>query len=240
MYLIVSFWGCASDKFYEPEISHLRPNWSTPIFLCVDFIIIHTKKNRHAPIRPETRYLGLIKSRLALHFLLWCTSFRICWLLNTLTMLMFRIVTLRILVGFECSWVRWNDLDLYFTTHPRTFKSDKYSQSYSPKHQHCRLQRDLENHREGGTNLFAITVKWMYQSEDSTTGTSTPPQRYYLETSKFLRIKYRYNTWGVRGFWICFVSELHSRYIFKNVPAQLNTNVSLVNAYKCLQMPAVH
>ena len=63
---------------------------------------------------------------------------------------MFWAVTLGILAGFQCSWVRWNALDLYFITHPRTLKSDKYTQSYGSKHPHYRLQRDLENHKGGG------------------------------------------------------------------------------------------
>ena len=37
--LIVRFCGCAPHKFYDPEISQLRPIWSAPIFFCVYFIV---------------------------------------------------------------------------------------------------------------------------------------------------------------------------------------------------------
>ena len=55
-----------------------------------------------------------------------------------------------------------------------------------------------------------------------------PPRVSIWKPRNSCQLSY-YNTWGARIFWICFVSDLHSRDICKKVLARLNTKGSLVN-----------
>ena len=54
-------------------------------------------------------------------------------------MLTFLIRTLRVLLRFQCSWMRWKEDALLFPTHPRTLKTEQYSQCQSRKSQGCSL-----------------------------------------------------------------------------------------------------
>ena len=104
--------------------------------------------------------------------------------------LVFWTVTLRILVGFQCSWGRWNARDLYFTTHPRTLKSNKYSQSYSPKRPHFRLQCDTRISRVHPSLYDELAVFWRRQSDwrHQRSPTFFEGTKNYLEGTKTLLI----------------------------------------------------